>query len=85
MEEDVDRIDEILKEAIPSDRKYKLRFTGENGSSIETTIPPGVIRREANKRGISVEEFKQKYRVVWYANNFDGLHLKFVEAEEEPD
>ena len=51
MEEDVDRIDEILKEAIPSDRKYKLRFTGENGSSIETTIPPGVIRREANKRG----------------------------------
>ena len=56
----MDRIDEILKEAIPSDRKYKLRFTGENGSSIETTIPPGVIRREANKRGISVEEFKQK-------------------------
>ena len=85
MEEDVDRIDEILKEAIPSDRKYKLRFTGENDSSIETTIPPGVIRREANKRDISVEEFKERYRVVWYANNFDGLHLKFVEAKEESD
>ena len=64
MEEDVDRIDEILKEAIPSDRKYKLRFTGENGSSIETTIPPGVIRREANKRNISVKDFKKN--TEWY-------------------
>jgi len=64
LEEDVDRIDEILKEAIPSDRKYKLRFTGENGSSIETTIPPGVIRREANKRNISVKDFKKN--TEWY-------------------
>jgi len=78
-EEDIDSLDDILKDAIPSNRKYKLRFTGENGSSIETTIPSGVIKREANKRDISVEDFKEKYRVVWYADNFDGLHLRFVE------
>ena len=51
MEEDVDRIDEILKEAIPSDRKYKLRFTGENGSSIETTITPRGDKKGGEQEG----------------------------------
>ncbi len=76
-------VEEMLEEAIPSDRKYKLRTTGENGSSLETTVPSGVIKREANKRNMSVKDFTEKYRVVWYANSFDGLHLKFVKEEDE--
>ena len=47
----MDRIDEILKEAIPSDRKYKLRFTGENDSSIETTIPPRGDKERGEQEG----------------------------------
>jgi len=82
--EDEDTVQINLKEAIAS-RSYKLRPTGRSGenSSVETTVPRKVIEREARKRGLSLDEFIEEYRAVWYANQFDGLHLTFVEKEEE--
>lgn len=72
-----------LKEAIPS-TPYKLRPTGNTeNSSIETTIPRPVIEREAKKRNLSIEKFIEEYRAKWYANSFDGLHLKFEKREED--
>lgn len=81
--EDEDIVEVNLKEAIPS-RSYKLRPTGKSGenSSVETTVPRKVIEREAKKRGLSLDDFIKEYRAVWYANQFDGLHLTFKKKEE---
>lgn len=59
-------------------KRYKLRKTGKQWLSWETTIPREVIEREAVKAGISISDFQKWFEAEWLFDNFDGLHLIFV-------
>ena len=63
-------------------RKYKLRRTGAQGSTIEITIPREVVEREARCLGITEEEAVEKLLGVWRYNNFHGVHLSFEPKKE---
>ena len=62
-------------------KRYKVRKAG--GSSFEATIPPGAYEREARRRGLTPEEFMERYAAVWHYDSFDGLYLTFEPFEEE--
>jgi hypothetical protein len=58
---------------------YKLRATGNQTASIETTIPKEAFEREARRQGMTIKEALEKLRAVWRYNSFRGLHLSFEE------
>lgn len=64
------------------EKSYKVRQTGKDGTSIETTIPREVFAREARKRGLTVAEGVKQLRAVWRYNSFDGLYLRFEPVKE---
>jgi len=63
-------------------RRYKLRRTGRQWLSWETTIPREVIEREARRLGIPLAEFDKYFEAEWLFDNFAGLHLVFVPKVE---
>ena len=63
-------------------KRYRVRATGREGRSIETTIPREVFEREARRKGFSVEEGLKQLQAVWRFNSFQGLHLDFEEKEQ---
>lgn len=65
------------------EKSYKVRQTGKNGASLETTIPREVFAREARKKGMTIQEGLEKLRAVWRYNSFEGLHLNFEPIKEE--
>ena len=66
-------------------RKYKVRRTGYEGSTIETSIPREAFEREARRLGLSPEEAIEQVFAVWRYNNFHGLHLSFERKEADDD
>ena len=65
-------------------KRYKLRPTSKNGKgSIETTIPPDVLEKEARKRGVSVPELCDCMEAEWRYNSFRGIHMILVEKAEK--
>jgi len=58
-------------------KRYKVRTTGNQNASIETTIPREAFEREARRQGMTIEEAVRKLRAVWRFNSFRGLHLSF--------
>jgi len=67
-------------------RKYKLRRTGAQGSTIEITVPREVVEREARRLGITEEEAVEALVGVWRYNNFLGVHLSFeVRKKDGPE
>lgn len=58
-------------------REYRLRRAGEKGSSVEVTVPPEVLLREANKAGITVSEFIKGFRAVALWDGVDGIIYQF--------
>ena len=79
----------ILSEPIVIDEKevyikrYKLRPTCKNGKgSIETTLPPEVLEKEARKRGVLVSELCDHVEAEWRYNNFRGIHMTLVDKKE---
>ena len=62
-------------------KTYRMHRTGENGKTVEASIPPPVIDREARKRNLSIDEFTKRFNVQWSYNAFEGLHLTFIERK----
>ena len=58
-------------------KKYKIRATGKEGSTLETSIPREVFEREARQLNMTSEEAIKKLMAVWRFNSFRGLHLSF--------
>jgi len=58
-------------------KRYKVRTTGNQNASIETTIPREAFEREARRQGMTVEEAVRNLTAVWRYNSFRGLHLSF--------
>jgi len=65
-------------------KKYRIRPTGREGSTLETSIPKEAFEREARRLGLTVEEALEKLEAVWRFNNFRGLHLSFEPSKKEP-
>ena len=58
-------------------KRYKIRTTGNQNASVETTIPREAFEREARRLGYKPEEAVKELEAVWRFNNFRGLHLSF--------
>jgi len=58
-------------------KRYKIRATGNQTASIETTIPKEAFEREARRQGMTIKEALEKLTAVWRYNSFHGLHLSF--------
>lgn len=58
-------------------KKYKLRTAGDQGATIEITLPKEAVEREARRLGVSEESAVEKLIGVWRYNSFKGLHLVF--------
>lgn len=58
-------------------KRYKIRATGNQNASIETTIPREAFEREARRLGLTVEKAVRNLTAVWRFNSFRGLHLSF--------
>lgn len=61
---------------------YKMRSVGDNGLNTVVSIPRIVLQREANKRGVSLEDFIKHYRAVALFDNIDGVHYIFEKMDE---
>jgi len=64
-------------------RRYKMRAVGQDGLNIVVSIPRVVIEREAEKRGLTVEEFLEQFKAVAQYNSFEGVLYTFEEIEGE--
>ncbi|MFB0545060.1 MAG: hypothetical protein ACETVN_05045 [Asgard group archaeon] len=62
-------------------KRYKIRRTGKEDSSLETCIPREAFERQARRQGLNIEEVLEKLDAVWIFNNFRGLHLSFEPRE----
>lgn len=71
-----------VKEEDVIKKRYKIRRTGKEGSSLETCIPREAFEREARKQGYNPKEALEKLDAVWRFNNFHGLHLSFEPKKE---
>lgn len=66
-------------------KRYKIRTTGKNGATLETSIPREVFEREARRLGLTIEQALKKLVAVWRFNDFRGLHLSFEPREKESE
>ena len=60
-------------------RRYKVRRAG--GRSFEATLPPRAYEKAARRRGLTPDEFIERYAAVWHYDGFDGLYLTFEPME----
>ena len=63
-------------------KRYKIRRVGREYSTLEVSIPPHIIEREADNIGLSVNEFLEQYRAEWLFDNFSGAFVRFVPTEQ---
>ena len=63
---------------------YNIRLAqGDRKKSVEVTFPYEVIEREARKRGLTIEQFVEKFQTVATYNNFSGVLYTFEPKQEE--
>jgi len=64
-------------------KSYRLRKAGGTGSkTIEVSVPPQLIEREARKNDMTVDEFIENFEAVFLFNGLDGTFLKFQRRED---
>ena len=61
----------------PYEKRYKMRMFDGN---IAVSVPPEVIRKEAKKHNLTVEQFIECFRLVAQYDNFEGIHYQFEEV-----
>jgi hypothetical protein len=61
-------------------RSYKMRFVGPG--SVEATIPPAVIEREARKSNLTIREFIKHYQVEYLFGDFGGAFVRFIKVSK---
>ena len=83
MEREEKKLPELIA-TITSDaykKVYRVRVTGREGLTYETSIPKSVIQRHAEKVKLTPEKFLQEYRAEWLYDDFGGAFVRFVPAE----
>ena len=57
------------------EKNYRMRVI--NKLNVVVSIPPEVVRREARKHKLTVEQFVEQFQVVAQYNSFEGIHYQF--------
>ena len=70
----------MTPEHIPYKRKYRMRVFKGN---VAVSVPPDVIRKEAEKAKLTIEEFIEQFCLIAQYNNFEGIHYQFKRSEED--
>lgn len=58
---------------------YRLRVAVTGRKSIEVTFPYEVAEKEARSRGLTIDEFLDRFQAVAEYNNFEGVIYRFQE------
>ena len=72
-----------MKEQIGYRKFYRLRVAVTGRKSIEVTFPYEVVEKEARSKGLTVDEFLNRFQAVCEYDNFDGVIYRFEEIEEK--
>jgi len=59
-------------------RRYSIRKAVPHSRSVEITLPWEVVAREAEARGLTIDEFVVQYEVECLFDDFSGVHYRFV-------
>ena len=54
----------------------------EGRKSFVVTMPYEVVEREARRRGLSLDEFLERYQAVAHYDNFEGIIYTFEVIKE---
>lgn len=55
--------------------------TGTN-TTIKSSVPREPLEREARNRGMTLEEFTNKFEGEWHFGDFEGLYVRYVEKSQ---
>jgi hypothetical protein len=58
-------------------RRYRMRAVGQDGLNIVVSIPRVVVEREAEKRGLTIDQFLEQFKAVAQYDAFDGVLYTF--------
>ncbi|MBA7664686.1 hypothetical protein ES703_72747 [subsurface metagenome] len=72
-----------MAELVGYRRTYRLRTAVPGRKSIEVTFPYEVVEKEARSRGLTVDEFLNRFQAVCEYDNFEGVIYKFEKIEAE--
>ena len=72
-----------MAEQIGYRKAYRLRTAVPGRKSIEVTFPYEVVEKEARSKGLTVDEFLNRFQAVCEYDNFDGVIYRFEEIEEK--
>ena len=61
------------------EKPYRMRVFKGN---VAVSVPPEVIRKEAKKNGLSINEFIKQFHLVAQYNSFEGIHYQFVRSKD---
>lgn len=70
-----------MAEEVLYKRMYRMNTVGKDGYTTTVAMPPEVIRREAEKRGLTVPKFLERFIAVAQYNNIDGVLYTFKEKK----
>lgn len=66
-------------------KAYRLRIAVPGRKSIEVTFPYEVVEKKARSKGLTVDEFRDRFWAVAEYNNFEGVIYRFEEIPTEGD
>ena len=72
-----------MAEQVGYRKTYRLRIAVPGRKSIEVTFPYDVAEREARGRGLTIDEFLDRFQVIAEYDNFEGVLYKFQEIPRE--
>ena len=72
-----------MSELIGYRRTYRLRTAVPGRKSIEVTFPYEVVDKEARSKGLTVDEFLNRFQAICEYDNFEGVVYKFEKIEAE--
>ena len=72
-----------MTELIGYRKTYRLRIAIPGRKSIAVTFPYEVVEREARGKGLTVDEFLNRFQAVCEYDNFEGVVYRFKEIEAE--
>ena len=72
-----------MEELIGYRKTYRLRTAVPGRKSIEVTFPYEVVEKEARSKGLTVDEFLNRFQAICEYDNFEGVVYRFEEIKAE--
>ena len=64
-------------------KTFRMQATGADGQTTRVSVPRDVVRKEAKKHKMTIEEFLEKFYIEWRYNSFPGVYGMFIPIEEK--